>query len=31
MKYIINCIIAGGLLAVTIIVVEEIIKQFNKK
>ena len=31
MEYIINCIIAGGLLAVTVIVVEEIIKQFKKK
>lgn len=30
MKYIINCIIVGGLLAVTIIVIEEIIKQLKK-
>jgi hypothetical protein len=31
MEYIINCTIAGGLLAVTIIVVEEWFEQFKKK
>lgn len=30
MKYIITCIIVGGLLAVTIIVVEELLEQFKK-